>query len=160
MKTARLLSVGLLSVSLVAGLGACENAGTKETIGTLGGAAAGGLLGSQIGGGSGQLIATGAGVLLGAFLGREIGKSLDKADQLEADRTANQALENNPTGQSSTWNNPDSGNSGTVTPTQTTYSDSGEPCREYQTTVTVGGKTEQAYGTACRNADGTWRIVN
>ena len=37
---------------------------------------------------------------------------------------------------------------------------SGNTCREYQSTVTVGGKTEQAYGTACRQADGSWKIVN
>ncbi len=41
---------------------ACENSqyGTKQTIGALGGAAAGGLLGAQIGGGSGQLAALAA----------------------------------------------------------------------------------------------------
>lgn len=35
----------------------------------------------------------------------------------------------------------------------------GEPCREYQTTVTIDGKTETAYGRACRQADGTWKRV-
>ncbi len=28
--------------------------------------------------------------------------------------------------------------------------------REYQTKVTIGGRTENAYGTACLQADGTW----
>ncbi|MEE8203551.1 MAG: hypothetical protein V3R74_07315, partial [Alphaproteobacteria bacterium] len=32
-------------------------------------------------------------------------------------------------------------------------------CREYQTTVNVGGQVEQAYGTACRQPDGSWQIV-
>jgi surface antigen len=32
-------------------------------------------------------------------------------------------------------------------------------CREFQQTITINGKTEKAYGTACRQADGTWRIV-
>ena len=158
MKLRRLAVAGTLALAL--GLTACQGAGTKETIGTLGGAAAGGLLGAQIGSGSGQLAATAIGVLLGAFVGREIGASLDKADQLHAERTATTALESNPKGQASSWQNPDSGNSGTITPTRTTYADSGEPCREYQQTVTIGGNTETAYGTACRNADGTWRIVN
>ena len=27
-------------------------------------------------------------------------------------------------------------------------------------TVTVGGKTEEAYGNACRQPDGTWRVKN
>jgi hypothetical protein len=30
--------------------------------------------------------------------------------------------------------------------------------REYQTTVTVGGEPVKAYGMACRQADGTWRL--
>lgn len=158
MKLARMAAVAAVSVSVLAAA-ACENAGEKETLGTLGGAAVGGLAGAQIGSGSGQLIATAAGVLLGAFAGREIGKSLDKADKLYAERTANQAFEYNKTGEESSWSNPDSGNAGTVTPTQTTYADSGEPCREFQQTVTIGGKTEQAYGTACRQADGSWKIV-
>jgi hypothetical protein len=30
-------------------------------------------------------------------------------------------------------------------------------CREYQTTITIGGKDEKAYGRACRQPDGTWK---
>ena len=158
-----LLRNAALDIALagMVGLGACsQNAGDKETLGSLGGAVLGGLAGAQIGSGSGQLAATAAGALLGFFIGSEVGKSLDKADQLYAERTADQALETKPTGQSSTWNNPDSGNSGTFTPTRTSYTDSGQPCREYQQTVTIGGETQQAYGTACHQADGSWRIVN
>jgi surface antigen len=47
-----------------------------------------------------------------------------------------------------------------VTPTRTYQQSSGEYCREYQQTVTVGGKTQEAYGTACRQPDGTWKIVS
>jgi surface antigen len=32
-------------------------------------------------------------------------------------------------------------------------------CREYRTTVTVGGLAQQAFGTACRQPDGTWKVV-
>lgn len=32
-------------------------------------------------------------------------------------------------------------------------------CREYQQQVLVGGRWEQAYGTACRRPDGSWQIV-
>lgn len=62
---------GLVVLSLAAvSLGACntfEGVGTKQGVGTVGGAVLGGLAGSQVGGGSGQLWATGAGVLLGGF---------------------------------------------------------------------------------------------
>ena len=49
--------------------------------------------------------------------------------------------------------------SGTVTTTRIGTSSAGRPCREFQQRVTIGGKTEQAYGTACRNPDGSWEIV-
>lgn len=158
MRYAKVAVIGLVVAGL--GLSACQQQGPKQTIGTLGGAAVGGLAGSQIGKGKGQLVAVGAGVLLGALFGGEIGKSLDKADQAYAAQTTNQALENNPTGQQSSWSNPDSGNHGDIKPTRTTYNDAGQPCREFQQTIVVGGKTQSAYGTACRDATGDWKIVN
>lgn len=36
---------------------------------------------------------------------------------------------------------------------------SGRYCREYQSTITVNGRPQASYGTACRMPDGTWRIV-
>lgn len=142
-------------------LGACANYQDrpKEAGGTLVGAGLGALAGSQIGSGKGQLAAVAIGALTGAFLGSEVGKSLDKADRMYAQR-AEQRAQGAPIGQTITWNNPESGNSGTFTPTRDgTNNATGEYCREYQTTVTVGGKTEAAYGTACRQVDGSWKIV-
>ncbi len=137
---------------------ACQQAGPKESVGTVGGAALGGLLGSQFGSGTGQLAATGAGVFLGALIGNQIGKGLDDVDRIKADQ-ANYRAKSAPVGETIAWNNPDTGNSGTVTPVRDGTSSSGEYCREFQQTVTVGGQTEQAYGTACREPDGSWRIV-
>ncbi|SMH58989.1 RT0821/Lpp0805 family surface protein [Azospirillum agricola] len=144
-----------LAASLLAG---CTTGGTKETVGTVGGAVAGGLIGSQIGGGTGKLVATGVGTLLGAFVGREIGSSLDRADSEYAAGAARRAYAA-PVGERIAWNNPQSGNSGTVTTIRDGYSNAGTYCREYQQTVVVGGKTEMAYGTACKQPDGTWKIV-
>ena len=48
-----------------------------------------------------------------------------------------------------------------MTPTREgTDQTTGAYCREFQHTVTIGGKTEDAYGTACRQPDGTWKIIN
>ncbi len=48
-----------------------------------------------------------------------------------------------------------------ATPASPPYTDSsGRYCREYQSTVMVGGQPQQSYGTACRQPDGTWRVVN
>jgi surface antigen len=73
---------------------------------------------------------------------------------------AETAAQTAPIGRQISWSNPDSGNSGTVTPTREGRDSAGNQCREYQTTVTVGGKQEQAYGTACRQQDGSWKVIN
>ena len=157
MKIAGILIVGAVALSLTACQG--QQYGQKQTGGAILGGIAGGLLGAQVGGGKGKLAAVAIGTLVGVLVGSEVGKSLDKADQLYAQRNAQTALEVNPVGQASTWSNPDSGNSGTVTPVRTFQTAAGDPCREYQQTVTIGGQTETAYGRACRQADGSWKIV-
>ena len=145
---------------LLAGAGCAEQGyGPKQSVGTLGGAALGGLLGAQFGSGTGKLATTAVGVLIGALAGSEIGRSLDRADQAYANRAVTQA-HNAPLGETITWNNPKSGNQGAVTPVRDGTSASGQYCREFQQSVTVAGKTQQGYGIACRQPDGTWRIVN
>jgi surface antigen len=51
--------------------------GAGQTVGTLAGAAAGGVVGNQIGKGSGKDAATVAGVLLGGVVGNQAGASID-----------------------------------------------------------------------------------
>ncbi len=157
-KHMRILAAGALSLTLLAG---CQttDAGTKQTVGAIGGAVLGGFLGSKVGGGSGQLIATGAGAVLGGLLGSSVGKSLDDVDRVMMERTSQASLEHTKAGSTSTWSNPDTGNSGSVTPTKTYQASSGEYCREYRQTIVVGGKEEEAFGTACRQPDGTWKIT-
>jgi surface antigen len=132
----------------------------KTQVGTIGGAVAGGLIGSTIGGGSGKAIAIMAGAALGGWAGHSIGSSMDKADVLAMQNAQRSALEHNKNGRASSWTNPDSGASGSVTPTRTYVSESGQNCREYNQTVNIGGKTEKAFGRACRRSDGSWEIVN
>jgi surface antigen len=88
----------------------------------------------------------------------EIVKPLDNADRQAMQQATQGTLERTPSGQPSTWSNPDSGHSGTVTPVRTYRTSTGQYCREFQQTVTISGQTQQAYGTACRQPDGTWRI--
>lgn len=127
----------------------------NEDVGTLSGAVVGGLLGSQIGSGSGQVLAAAGGAMIGAYLGGQIGKSMDRLDRLEMQR----ALETAPTGRAVVWSNPDSGIRYTVRPTRT-YHRASQPCREYTTQAMIGGKNQQVYGRACRQADGSWRVVS
>lgn len=154
------------SIMIVLTLAACANNGSgqgptinKENIGTIAGAAIGAIAGSNVGGGKGNIAAIAVGTLAGAWVGSEVGKSLDRADIAYMNQTTQRSLETSRTGAASSWTNPDSGASGTVTPTRTVEK-SGTVCREYTQTVTIGGKTEEAVGTACRQADGSWKIVN
>ena len=87
MKFVRNAALGVSLLSMV-GLGACQNVGDKEMLGSLGGADLGGLAGAQVGSGTGQLAATAVGALLGFFVSKEVGSSLDKADQVYAERSA------------------------------------------------------------------------
>jgi surface antigen len=150
------LTVFAIAVALL-GAG-CEQGTEKQTVGTLVGAAGGGLLGAQFGSGTGQLAATAIGALGGAFIGNQVGKSMDQVDRMKAQQAIDQSAQA-PIGQTITWNNPKTGNSGSVTAVRDGTSSTGEYCREYQQTITVGGKTEQAFGTACRQPDGSWQIV-
>jgi surface antigen len=68
-------------------------------------------------------------------------------------------MENNQSGVSSTWSNPNSENSGSIIPTNTYQTADGEDCRDFKSTITVDGKTEAALGRTCRRPDGSWLIV-
>jgi len=62
-----------------------------------------------------------------------------------------------PVGETIYWR--DRGASGSVTPLRDGYAESGLYCREFQQRVTIGGRSEEAYGTACQQPDGAWKIV-
>jgi len=131
---------------------------TKEESGTLLGAVGGALVGSAVSNGSGNGVVIGA--LAGGIIGNRIGNQLDEDDRKKMYETTQSALETGVSGTTSQWHNPDNGHAGTVTPQPSYENTDGQYCREYQQTVTIGGEPETAYGTACRQPDGTWKIVN
>ena len=148
----KLIIVGVSVLAL--SLSACAGR-EKTTIGAAAGAAGGGLLAAALGGGATGIA---AGVLLGGLAGGAAGNLLDNADREAAYRAQQNALETQRSGQATTWRNPDSGNSGTFTPQAAFQDSSGQYCREFQQTITVDGKTQTAYGLACRQPDGTWKL--
>lgn len=157
----KIIAFGIL-VAFAASLAGCtaqEGGLSKQTGGAVLGGIGGGLIGSRIGSGRGQTVAIIAGTVLGALLGGEIGRQLDERDRLMMARTTQTSLESARSGQVSQWRNPDTGASGTITPKPAYTVSSGQACREFQQTVTIGGKTEQAFGTACRQPDGSWKIT-
>ena len=130
--------------------------GPKATVGGLAGGAGGGLLAAAI---TSNPAAIAAGVIRGGLAGGAIGDALDQRDKEIAMKAAQQGLEGQRSGSTQGWKNPGSGNSGTFTPTRTYQDGSGQYCREYRQTITVGDRTEEAFGTACRQPDGNWKVV-
>lgn len=128
----------------------------RETIGRVLGGAAGAAAGSQIGDGNGQIAAVIGGAILGVLIGGDIGRTLDEADQA----CTGAALEHLPDGRSVAWRDPNDGARYQVTPTQTYQREDGRYCREYQAEATIGGEARQTYGTACRQPDGDWKLIN
>jgi surface antigen len=173
MKTSALFRTGVLLLLLILVLSGCaSNSGSqtgqsstsqwisdheKTLIGGLGAATAGGLLGAAFHLGPAGII---GGALLGGLAGAAVGDRMDAADKKQQSQAAQKAFETTPSGQSVAWRNPDSGNSGTVTPLRTYQASGGQYCREYQQTIMIGGEKHQAYGTTCRQPDGSWKIVS
>lgn len=150
----KLKSLVVSAVLVCASLTGCA-AGPKEEVGMVIGGVLGGVLGHQIGGGRGQTAATILGAIAGGAIGASIGRSMDDLDRMKMAAT----LETTRTGVATTWRNPDTGYDYRMTPTRT-YETAEGPCREYTMDATIGGRTEQVYGIACRQADGSWRIVD
>jgi surface antigen len=132
-------------------LGLCNRA----LLGSVLGGAAGGVVGSQIGKGSGRTAATIGGTIIGVLIGGGIGRSMDRVDY----GCLGQTLEHAPDSRPVIWRNP-GGVQYQVVPHGTYENRFGRYCREYTTTATIGGRTEQIYGTACRQPDGAWELVS
>jgi surface antigen len=128
-------------------------------VGTVVGGAAGGIIGNQFGSGSGRTAATIGGVILGAIAGNAIARDAcrnDRADAYYYNQSYYDAFEEP---RFYEWRNRYNGNSGYITPRRGFRDHRGE-CREFTQEIWVDGyHTEEATGIACRQRDGTWRIV-
>ena len=153
----KLVLATAISATLLTG---CAGTYNKATTGAALGALTGTALAYGLGKDSGKkdlwLV---AGAAAGGLFGHNIGAKLDERDRLLMGETVQQTLEKAPDNSTGSWNNPNSGHSGTVVPTQTYQASNGQYCREFQTSVVVGGETQQGYGRACRQPDGAWKIV-
>lgn len=138
-------------------LAAC-GPGRNADSGTVVGAVAGGLLGSQVGKGSGRIAGAAVGAFLGGVVGHEIGRRMDEVDRRAAMEAEYRALERGRTGVAEPWRNPNTGHYGTVVPGKP-YMASSQHCRTYTHTIYIDGRPETISGRACRNPDGTWHKV-
>ena len=142
-----------LMAATLAVSGCQTTGGENQQAGMIIGGILGGVLGNQVGRGDGRTAAIIVGTLIGSHIGGSIGRSMDETDRL---KTAH-SLETVRTGVPTRWRNPDTGNQYTVTPIKTYETRSG-PCREYTVDAVIGSKKEKVYGTACRQADGSWKV--
>lgn len=120
---------------------------------TAAGAIGGGLLGGAIFHDSPYGIIGGA--LLGGIIGDQVGQHMDATDRANMQN----AVANVPVGQEAQWTDTKQNATYTVRPVRN-YQSENRYCREYQTTVTVNSKVQKAYGKACRQPDGSWKIVS
>jgi uncharacterized protein YcfJ len=69
-KIALTIGVSLMALSLAG----CDGNITKQDVGTVGGAVAGGVIGSQFGSGAGNTAATIGGAVVGGYVGNQLTK--------------------------------------------------------------------------------------
>jgi surface antigen len=142
-----------------------SNCETDVAVGTGLGMIVGGIIGNQFGKGSGRTAATIGGVVLGGIAGNAIAKDACKDKRHDAYYYNNTYYDafNGDEGEEYEWRNPYTNNYGYVTPAEyyeDGYNGYGGPCREFEQRVYIDGHPETATGVACRQPDGTWRIVS
>lgn len=128
----------------------------REDVGRFLGGVTGAAAGYQVGDGAGQAAAVVGGTIIGMMVGGHIGRSMDELDQ----NCVGQVLEHAPPDEPIVWESSHSGGRYQITPSEPFSDRQGRYCREYQTVGNVGGRAEQVYGTACRQPDGSWQLVN
>jgi surface antigen len=142
--------IGLLLTAL---LGCANTRLNKAQQASVFGALAGGLIGSQLGPpderNENALIGAGLGFLAGYLVGNE----MDKYDR----RQVQQTLEYEPTGQTNSWVNPDTGKRFAATPGPA-YAEDGRIYRDVELEGTIDGRRETIHAEAYRQ-DGRWVLV-
>lgn len=105
--------------------------------------------------------------MLDIFRKVPFGKELSRADDVYAERSAQIALEYATDGASRPWTNPETGTTGTITPTRTYQEEDGTFCRAFDQSVQVRqrgngdvkGAGDAKAQIACRQANGTWKFL-
>ena len=119
------------------------------------GALLGGAAGNVIG--RGDAASTLAGALLGGIIGgRDRSGSRCAGSSVLRRVRSFQALD---TGRPMSWRGERREVYGEVIPGPS-FREGRQYCREYTHTIYIGGRPQEGYGTACREPDGSWRIVS
>jgi len=135
-----------------------ENGGalSKTDVGTAAGVVAGGVVGGFIGAGVGKAIAVIGGAAIGGVAGNSVGRYLDNQDREAYSRATQRAMNS---GANTDWNNPETKHYGTIMPQKDYRDEEGRTCRKYTQKIYIDGKQYIGHGRACREVDGSWKIV-
>jgi surface antigen len=94
----------------------------------------------------------------GGLVGGPFGAALGQPDRLAAFEAEYKALEYSKGGELVTWAGKTGAAGGKVVAAQP-YRVGSQDCRQYIHELTLSGATSSARGTACRNNDGTWSLL-
>jgi len=133
----------------------CRDSGTGAALGAAAGGTAGAIIGATTSHGPHQWAATAGGAILGLLLGGTVGHAVDTLDR----SCAAEAVAYGPVGQPVGWASPTYGTQYQVTPVRQ-FAVNGATCREYTANAAIDGRWQQVRGTACRQPDGSWQMVN
>jgi surface antigen len=136
--------------------GIAQGTCNRQQMGQVLGAATGVAIGSQIGKGNGNTVAMVGGAIIGAMVGGNIGQSMDRLDQ----GCVGQILEHAPDGKNIAWTDSNTGRMYQVMPEKAYQTSQGQSCRKYLTHAMIDGRDRQVYGTACRQSNGAWQMMN
>ena len=130
-------------------------------VSALGGAILGSIIEKKISDGKHQQIAIITRATIGSITGSLLFNYLSENDRKKAKIALDKSLYDSENGRVIHWNNPESGNSGTVKPSKENHNNSSniEECRTFIQTINIKYKVEKIKGRACRNSGGNWIVT-
>lgn len=128
--------------------------GRSTQAGAAGGAAFGGIVAALAGANPAWIAAS---TILGGVGGGAIGEYLGADDAEQHVENNLNALDTLGAGQTSRWQDDESGNSGSTT-VHSVFTSDGRTCKSYTETVRTAERTVSKEATACQTADGGWAV--
>jgi surface antigen len=123
--------------------------------GAVGGAAFGGIIAALANANPAWIAAS---IILGGVTGGVLGDYLGKHDAEKHARSNLHALDTLGQGQTSSWSNPNTGNSGSTTVTSVMSRPDGGVCKGFTETVHTKSETVTKEATACKTPGHEWEI--
>ncbi len=133
---------------------------SADPAGVIIGALIGGLIGNAAGNRNNTTATTAAGVILGGALGAAMTKNMDCNDRSYAYKTYYNGLNAGRSGARYQWQNPANGHRGEFNVGRYYNDPDNFRCADFTQVIYINGRPENARGTACRQPDGSWAIVN